>query len=227
MGRGARGFTMIEILVVVTIVSVLMGLLVIIIPLAFGQRDETITVTRLQGVASAIEKLRSPQLLGQYPRAATEMLKGPKGEPIGKDIGAGNELNRGIETVYIAMNLRMARVRIDLPEDSLRNTDGDQMGSTTAIAGDSRELYEIVDAWFQPMAYFCAADYKNPAAVSKYVVIDEAGNSTVQDVTPWKSPKTGQYLNRDSFQLFSAGPDGIFNTPDDIGNFQTPQPEDK
>ena len=39
------------------------------------------------------------------------------------------------------------------------------------------------------------------------------------EVVPWKSAKTGQFLKKATFQLFSAGKDGLYNTPDDIGNW--------
>ena len=45
----------------------------------------------------------------------------------------------------------------------------------------------------------------------------------VADETPVKarvSPKTGDPYRRQSFQLISAGPDGLFQTDDDIANFK-------
>ena len=44
-------------------------------------------------------------------------------------------------------------------------------------------------------------------------------NGDVIDAKPWVNPKTKSYYNQSGFQLFSAGPDGEFNTEDDICNF--------
>jgi hypothetical protein len=85
---------------------------------------------------------------------------------------------------------------------------------------DRIERMEIVDDWGIPLAYFSSADYKNPKA---YAQIQEPlppdGEGAVLEAKPWTRAKTGLFINPRSFQVFSAGPDGIFNTEDDIGNW--------
>jgi hypothetical protein len=199
-----------------------MGLVVIIIPRAFGERDSTITRTRLNNLVLALQRLKNPRVLGLYPSAAVERLKGPKGEDIGKTLGAGNDINRGIEALFVALHLPNVQVPLDnIDEDSYQNTDGDTMPNNPTVSS-SPMLYEIVDAWGNPFVYFSAGEYKNPKDYSKYQLggEEEGTGGDIVVVKPWKSEKTGRFLNADSFQLFSAGPDRIYNTDDDIGNWQ-------
>jgi len=223
MARREGGFTLIEILVVVTIIGVLMGMVALIAPLAFKRREETTTQTRVQKVAVAITQLANRNALGWYPPTGTENLRDVNNAKIGKDLGPGNEFNRGIETAVIALHLNGLDVTIDLEEDALRNWDGDQMPGSNPTRLGTNDRWEIVDAWRVPLAYFSSADYKKPDAYKKI----QLENGDVIEVKPWIRKKTGLFVNPDSFQLFSAGPDGIFNTPDDMGNWESSRQEDE
>jgi prepilin-type N-terminal cleavage/methylation domain-containing protein len=220
MRRKESGFTLIEILVVVTVIGVLMGLVALIIPMAFEARDETVTTTRVQEVANAVTQMASPSQLGWYPSAAIERLKGPGGENIGRDVGAGNETNRGIEALVIAIFMQGLEMPLDIPDDALQNTDLDKLLKNPTRL-DTDERFEIVDAWDNPLVYFSSAEYKNPDAYKKVMM----ASGEVVDALPFKT-KTGLFVNARSFQLFSAGADGIFNTKDDVGNFVNPIEED-
>ena len=212
MRQGQSGFTMIEILVVVTIIVVLMGLVAVIIPMAFGERDESVTQTRMDAISSMIKKISGPRQLGMPPAADVSLLVGPKGEQVGKEIGPGNDLNRGIEAVFVAIHLAgLAVDRADIKDDWLGNTDEDVMASNPTVS-QSTELYEFVDAWGNPFAYFSAEDYDRPKDVGKIQMKD----GSIQEVSPKKSERTGNFLNLGTFQLISAGQDQVFGTDDDI-----------
>jgi hypothetical protein len=106
---------------------------------------------------------------------------------------------------------------IEMEDEWLANTDEDQMRAQVTRA-DKLDLYEFVDAWGNPLAYFSVWDYQNPEKLTQYTLGEQAAERD-QVVKPHKSVKTGQFLNQNSFQLFSAGPDMMFNTDDDIGNW--------
>ena len=75
------------------------------------------------------------------------------------------------------------------------------------------------DPWGNPYAYFHSHDYAKKG-IGSYTTMDAEGVEETSVVKPWKNPKTGSFYMASRFQLFSAGPDGVFNTEDDIGNWQ-------
>ena len=77
-------------------------------------------------------------------------------------------------------------------------------------------LMEFVDYWGNPIAYFRGSDMKNWKKFSKYVL----KSGQVVEVKPWMRETTGDFINANSFQIFSAGPDQEFNTDDDIKSWQ-------
>jgi prepilin-type N-terminal cleavage/methylation domain-containing protein len=214
MRRKTAGFTLIEILVVITIIAGLMGLVVAFIGKANRTRDNVITSTRIGGLQAALTGVANKQALAMYPSADLAKLRGPKGEKVGEMAGVPNDTNMGIETLYVAIHLATLSIRLDEKDEWFGNTDEDSM-SSNPTSSTKLDLLEYVDAWGNPFAYFSAGEYKNFAPVSKYMMAD--GRTVV--VEPHRSEKTGQALNRGTYQLFSAGPDLEFNTDDDIGNW--------
>ena len=214
MRRKAAGFTLIEILVVITIIAGLMGLVVAFIGKAGSTRDQVTTTTRIGGLQAAMTAIANKQALAMYPSADLAKLRGPKGEKVGEMAGVPNDTNIGIECLYVAIHLSTLSIRIDEKDEWFGNTDEDSMASNPTSAG-KLDLLEYVDAWGNPFAYFSAREYKNSGPVSKYLMAD--GRTVV--VTPHRSEKTGLALNQGTYQIFSAGPDLEFNTEDDIGNW--------
>ncbi|MEN8152115.1 MAG: prepilin-type N-terminal cleavage/methylation domain-containing protein, partial [Planctomycetota bacterium] len=123
--RREGGFTLIEILVVVTILATLMGMVALLAPMVFEQGDETKSQTWVRQVSAAITQLQSRESLGWFPPTSVTRLRDTTGTKIGKDLGEGNDFNRGIECVFVALHLRGVTIRVDLPDDALKNTDGD------------------------------------------------------------------------------------------------------
>jgi prepilin-type N-terminal cleavage/methylation domain-containing protein len=210
-----RGFTLIEILVVITIIAALMGLGIAIMGKANKTKEATQTAQTIGSIAAALESLKSPSLLGDYPPADMKLLRGLKGDEVGKQVGVPNDTNQGIETVYVTIFLSGHNVSVDLDLDKvLGNTDNDMMAGNPTRS-DKTDLFEFVDSWGNPLAYFSARDLKSFETVNKY--LGKAGEAMAPK--PWLSDKTGMPLNATKFQLFSAGEDGVFNTADDIKNW--------
>lgn len=218
MSERRGGFTLIEILVVITIIAALMGMVVLLFGPATDQRDITITQTRIGNLVSGLEQLRSSQVLGMYPPADITKLRGPKGEPVGEMAGMPNDTNVGGESLFVATHLKVVQVRVDIQDDGIGNTDADQMqgGNPTKLA--KNDLFEYVDAWGNPFAYFSVREYKLWGETGQKIKMGDGANGDTVVVKPKISEKTGLPLHQSSFQIISAGPDQVFGTEDDITN---------
>jgi prepilin-type N-terminal cleavage/methylation domain-containing protein len=208
------GFTLIELLVVITLIAGLMGLGILLLGQANKNRDVVLTSNRVQAVAAALSKLsgKGPGAYDMDVSTETLKLRGPNGEKVGADAGMPNDTNIGIESVVVALHLNGVNVELGLETDAFANTDQDNMAKNpTRMPGDG--LMEIVDAWGHPLAYFYGPEMKLWEKYSKYVMGE---SQRIAKAKPWQNEVTGDYLKADSFQLFSAGPDGEFNTEDDI-----------
>ncbi len=207
----AGGFSMIELLVVITILAALAAAGTIWFGMAERAKLKAITTSRLTAIATGLESLKLAT--GAYPSTDNESLRGPNREKIGAAIGTPNESNQGIETVYVAFHMTGVSISTDdLGDSAIANLDEDGAIETTGTSLTSNELFEYVDAWGNPFVYFNGKDYKDVSKVSAYV------NYKLEDVTaaPMASEKTGAFLRAASFQLFSMGSDGQPNTEDDI-----------
>jgi hypothetical protein len=101
---------------------------------------------------------------------------------------------------------------------NLTNTDGDKLaGVVTKL--EKVERIEIKDPWGNPLAYFHWRGYSKEQV---YQLGEERPEGSQPRVNAWRG-KDGQYINKKTFQIFSAGPDGIYGNADDIGNFEVPK----
>jgi prepilin-type N-terminal cleavage/methylation domain-containing protein len=211
--RRSGGFTLIEIMVVIAIIATLIGASSLMLGIAQRKKMETETRGRLNGIAGAIEQLKSADQLGRYPPTEIDKLffSGFDGKKFG---GKPNATNVGIETVYICFrlpNISVTPSGVDA-EDAVGNLDEDK--ATSAVGKMSKpDLFEYLDAWGNPLVYISASDYKDPKNVAEYVLGTE-GHEHVK-VQP-KMNKQDEYMRPDSYQLFSMGPDGKPGTDDDI-----------
>jgi prepilin-type N-terminal cleavage/methylation domain-containing protein len=213
MRRTNQGFSLIELLVVLTILGALAAGGSVWIKIAQKNKAKTTTNQRLQAIASGLEQVKKD--LGYYPPTYTRELRSPDGkEKPGEKVGVPNETNIGIETVYVAFKLNGVSVDLQgLGENSIQNTDSDDVGE---LVGQLQvtSLYEYVDAWGNPFVYFSSKDYKDVSKFESYVKQDGV---TIVKVAPVKSGKEGTFLQQNRYQLFSLGPDGEPDTGDEIG----------
>jgi prepilin-type N-terminal cleavage/methylation domain-containing protein len=205
-GRSERGFSFIEILVVMGIIAVLSGLVLVAVQIVGRKKPELESETRVNKLKGAADHLKINSG-GQFPPIALtgieQMLGG--GVSIKK---VPNHTNEGIESLLQAIYWPGAGIDPELGDGELSNTDEDELDKAV---GRGKPLYEVKDGYQNPIAYFPFTEYA--AAWEKphdYVL----GDGSVVQVRPWKS-ETG-FANPMSCQIFSFGPDGQPNTEDDI-----------
>ena len=214
----SAGFTLVEILVVLLIIGIISGVLISRLSKS-GQRAryELSAQAFIQTVGATLERYKGDRGIGRYPPSNLEGFAN-----LGRET---NRTNRGIEALVVCLNgpgFRGKRVLEDFEAGSgdivLENIDADLSAKNMTIMG-ARDLFEMLDPWGNPFAYFHCRDYNN-ATVQEYMADSDVGmNHELVTVKPWKNPKTKSFYKQTSYQLFSAGPDGVFNTDDDIGNW--------
>jgi prepilin-type N-terminal cleavage/methylation domain-containing protein len=201
-----RGFTLIELLVVMAIIGVLAGIGIAFLPAIMRSGPKTAAKAFLANLSAAIETYKSSE--GAYP--PTSLADFP---------GVGNLTNTenlGIESVVVCLNSTRYTGSFDFGETQgckLENFDGDSTQAQLTKFG-TKELFEAVDPWGTPYVYFNAADYGRAEELGKV-----SGVEGVIKCLPYKDSKLKRFNRYDKFQLISAGPDKIFNTGDDITDF--------
>jgi prepilin-type N-terminal cleavage/methylation domain-containing protein len=205
MKSGNKGFTLVELLVVMVIIASLAGIGMISIPPILRNMDRKATEAYLMNLTAALEAYRSSE--GTYPPTTLRDFPG---------VGAVNSLeNCGISALVMCMNSKSYSGAFDFEDGKIVTLSEDGAGMTQVQLtrfGD-RKLYTLADKWGTTLAYVNAVDYANPDVRNVSAV-----EGTVKFV-PWQSQKTKTAFRRDSFQLVSAGPDRVFNTEDDVTNF--------
>ena len=204
-GRRARaalqaGFTLMEMLAVMLILSILMAILVREVRSSQRAVDASATRTFLTELTSVIVEYR--EAFGKDPPSTFPSDLDPK----------PSRTNMGAEMLFISLFGRDSDwVAREMPENRLGNSDGDST-KTSLTTYSNADAFELTDVWDNPIAYIHRIDYGK-----------EITYFTLDGETPLKglvSPKTGDPYRKGSFQLISAGPDGVFLTGDDIANFE-------
>ena len=212
--RPEAGFSFIEILIVMGIISVLVGMVVIALKIWGEKKPEMETRDRARSVTLLLEGWKGT-FDGMYPPTRLVDLAKIAGNSAVKAIkGGGNSINEGIETVFQALYFPGFSTDANLSDDALCNSDEDKLSEPIGSRGPA--LMEIKDGYGNPFFYFNSHDYasadKNPPT---YRML--AGDLKGEDVQPrpWKS-ENGGFEQPNTFQVFSAGRDGVPNTEDDV-----------
>jgi len=203
--RTARaGFTLIELLAVLLILSILVGILVTSLGGAEDATQQSLTENFIAQIEVALSEYEIEH--GDYPRSSF----GP-----GLDLAA-NEMNVGAEALVVAFFSGGWEAAGAVADDRLGNSDGDRSKKSLTDFG-SRDLFEIMDSWDNPIAYFHHSEYGRP---QWYTTFDTATGEPIETEVHARTTATTQRLrNPRSFQLISAGLDGRFGTEDDLGNW--------
>ncbi|MBC8403674.1 MAG: prepilin-type N-terminal cleavage/methylation domain-containing protein [Planctomycetes bacterium] len=190
------GFTLLELMVVIVIVGVLLGAFIVSGGGIFGKAEINNTKTRLQTLAQLIASYRSVE--NDYP---DDRL------PRNASASALNENSEALCLAFFDPSYTGQKPKLEW----LGNTDDDSSSRQLTIFSD-KQLKEIVDGWGNPIVYFESMHYDRAAQC----FAGEDGQFVEQTVTPARDQGTGLALGQNGFQLISAGPDGIFDTEDDI-----------
>ncbi len=190
------GFTLLELMVVITIIGILMGFLLTSGGAVFRDAKSKQTRTQLETLASLINEYRTIE--NQFP---DDRL------PVGVHTGAMNSQAEALVLALFDREYTGNRPKLD----SVINTDDDRVARNTTIFAEPK-LFEIKDAWDNPILYFESLHYGDVATVmAGYDLYYEEQTTGAR-----KHKTTGAYLSPNGFQLVSAGEDGVFDTEDDI-----------
>ncbi|MCU0722404.1 MAG: type II secretion system GspH family protein, partial [Planctomycetes bacterium] len=150
--RAARGFTLIEVLVVLAIIATLAA---IVLPQIFSSsKSGEIAATNSRREALELSIKTYSSNWGDFPPSRMALL------PFGK-IDAPNEKNEGPEALVLALSTeRKNGPYTNWQEDWLGNCDTDKLASVPAKSAIKKsDLFEVVDFWGNPFVYIHCRDY--------------------------------------------------------------------
>ena len=144
-----RGFTILELMVVLVIIGILMGAFVISAGGIFRKSAEREAATRLTRLAAAIEEYR--QIEGAFP---DDHLPASSG---------GSSHNGGAEALFLAL-YDPAYQGSHPGQDWLVNSDNDATRKPLSTL-PTKDLWEFGDPWLNPIVYFESLHYDDERTV--------------------------------------------------------------
>jgi prepilin-type N-terminal cleavage/methylation domain-containing protein len=205
--RSERGFSFIEVLVVMGIIAVLAGMAVVVVGIFQRSAPKNATEATILKLKSTTDQWKA-KFDGFPPMKLTDIAAvATTGAPIKK---VDNSDNEPIEALFQALHWPGFGQEPELNANEISNLDDDKLPQAATARGP--ELHELKDGWGNPLVYFVNTQY---AAVDNNppTYLTKAG-LPVQP-RPWRS-EGGGFVNPNGFQIFSMGEDGQPNTDDDV-----------
>lgn len=217
MNRTNRAFTLIEVLVVVSILGVLMGLVSVLVMKAGGHQNKN--------DAKQLVETYLPNMVESYkndfhrwpPMSFAELNAVKAWKELASD--GGNDTNECIEALVVALRHPDFATRLedgDLPgKNPFGNTDEDAF-NTNPAGSSTNDALEIVDPWGTPVIYIHKKHY------GKSVTVIDVNGDPIEVEAVKRSD--GTYYNQNKFQIISLGKNGKQDEAgapddDDIRNF--------
>lgn len=153
------GFTLMELLVAMGIIAVLAGLLIPVMGSARRSAATKATKALLERIKLACEAYSTD--FGDFPPTSLAALG-----------LSGNGQNEGAESLIRCLTTKLEKgPYLAFDESDLVNTDGDSLARAdpTASVIAARDLFEVADAWGNPLMYFHHRDYQGGARIERYL----------------------------------------------------------
>jgi prepilin-type N-terminal cleavage/methylation domain-containing protein len=205
MRRRPRGFTLLELLIVIVIISILSSILLYGIHAAIVAARESSSEGMVKAMSGALGSYKSQY--GAFPPTSLDRFR----------VRLPNETNNGIEALVACVSTKNKGGPFYQPPDEnlYSNADKDKADRnvTNWFFGDN-ELREISDNFGNCLFYIHHVDYESPKKEHLAYLPYEGAKKSAGKV--FQSKKTKTYSNPGKYQLISPGRDEKFGTPDDI-----------
>ncbi|MHC4339000.1 MAG: type II secretion system protein [Planctomycetota bacterium] len=218
--KSARGFTLIEVLVVVSILAVLMGLVTVLVRKAGRSQMENET----KQLVTAYLPLRIDSYMREFRRLPAMTVKELNNVDRWKNLQIDNVTNECIECLLVALRRPSFTQPIeegDLPgEKPFGNTDNKDSWSQIPDGSPDAYAMEILDSWGNPVVYIHNAAYDKPVTMTNHLG-DEV------EVQALQKPD-GTFYRPTKYQIISLGSNGVQdleNPEEDIMNFALQEEE--
>ena len=195
--RRTDGFTLVEILVVISIISILAGLALSGVMSGKGSGEEGAVRHNITALVSAIEAYATET--GDYPPSSLAAY-GIR----------GNGVNDGIECLLACLQTRKhngpfmgdldPKLRTNVDGDILSKLQSNQVRKRLDWARQNDILFEYSDLWGNPIIYIHSRDYGKQFKVQ--------GDEGVILVGAKRDPETDGYFKPTEYQIWSLGIDG-------------------
>lgn len=205
--RAERGFSFIEVLVVMGIIAVLAGMAAVVVGIFQRSAPKKQTETTILKLKSLVDMWKA-KFEGFPPMRLVDIAKvATVGSPIRKVDNADNE---PIEALFQALHWPGFGTEPELNENEIGNGDEDKLPQAATARGV--ELYELKDGWGNPIVYFVNTEYATSDG-NPPTYLTRSG-IPVQP-RPWRA-EGGGFVNPNGFQIYSMGEDALPNTEDDV-----------